>query len=118
MPIFKGNSLIGNNIINNTRRSGFQRIRENVYSSFLIKGNYYNGEREVEETKILIDVGASCNHIRVDKCEMIVSITSPYVFKNYDGQTLECNLKVEIPIRLQGITFLIDCYKDNRMQGN
>ena len=38
--------------------------------------------------------------------------------KNYDGQTLECNLKVEIPIRLQGITFLVDCYKDNRMQGN
>ena len=38
-------------------------------------------------------------------CHMIRSITSPYVFKNYDGQTLECNLKVEIPIRLQGITF-------------
>ena len=118
MPIFRGNSLIGNNIINNTRRSGFQRIREDVYSPFLIKGNYYNGEREVEETKILIDAGASCNHIQVDKCEIIESITSPYVFKNYDGQTLECNLKVEIPIRLQGITFLIDCYKDNRMQGN
>ena len=28
------------------------------------------------------------------------------------------NLKVEIPTRLQGITFLVDCYKDNRMQGN
>ena len=49
---------------------------------------------------------------------MIGSITSPYVFKNYDGKTLECNLKVEMPIRLQGITFLVDCYKDNRMQGN
>ena len=41
-----------------------------------------------------------------------------YVFKNYDGKTLECNLKVELPIRLQAITFLVDCYKDNRMQGN
>ena len=49
---------------------------------------------------------------------MIGSITSPYVYKNYGGQTLECNLKVEIPIRLQGITFLVDCYKDNIMQGN
>ena len=49
---------------------------------------------------------------------MIGSITSPYVFKNYDGQTLECNLKIEIPIRLQRITFLVDCYKDNKMQGN
>ena len=46
---------------------------------------------------------------------MIGSITSLYVFKNYDGQTLECNLKVEIPIRLQGITFLVDCYKDDKM---
>ena len=25
---------------------------------------------------------------------------------------------MEIPIRLQGITFLVYCYKDNRMQGN
>ena len=46
------------------------------------------------------------------------SITSPYVYKNYDGQTLECNLHVEIPIRLQGVTFIVDCYKDNRMQRN
>ena len=23
-----------------------------------------------------------------------------------------------MPIRLQGITFLVDCYKDNRMKGN
>ena len=114
LPRFRGNSLIGNS----TSRRSFQRIREEVHSPFLIKGNYYNGEREVEETKILIDTGASCNHIQADKCEMIGTITSPYVYKNYDGQTLECNLKVEIPIRLQGITFLVDCYKDNRMQGN
>ena len=80
--------------------------------------NYSNGEREVEEPRILIDIGASCNHIQADKCEMIGNITRPYVFKNYDGQTLECNLNVEIPIRLQGITFLVDCYKDNRIQGN
>ena len=49
---------------------------------------------------------------------MIGIITSPYIFKNYDGQTLECNLKVEISIRLQEITFLVDCYKDDKMQGN
>ena len=49
---------------------------------------------------------------------MIGNITSPYVFKNYDGQTSEYNLKVEIPIKLQGVTFLVDCYKYNRMQGN
>ena len=48
---------------------------------------------------------------------MTGSITSPYIFKNYDDQTLECNLKVEIP-RLQEITFLVDCYIDDRMQGN
>ena len=54
----------------------------------------YNGEREVKETKILIDTDASCNHIQADKCEIIGSITSPYIFKNYDGQTLECNLNV------------------------
>ena len=118
LPIFRGNSLIGNNNINNTRRRSFQRIREDVHSPFLIKGNYYNGEREVEETKILIDTGASCNHIQANKCEIIGNITSPYVYKNCDGQTLECNLKVKIPIRLQGITFLVDCYKDNRMQRN
>ena len=118
LPIFRGNSLIGNNIINNTRRNSFQRIKEDVHSPFLIKGNYYNGKREVEETRILIDTCASCNHIQAKKCEIIGSITSPYVFKNYDGQTLECNLKVEIPIRLQRITFLVDCYKDNIMQGN
>ena len=49
---------------------------------------------------------------------MIGNITSSYVYKNYDGQILECNLKIEMPIRLQGITFLVDCYKDNRMQEN
>ena len=111
LPIFRGNYLIGNNSRNNTRSRSFQRIREEVHSPFLIKGNYYNGKIEVEKTKILIDTGARCNHIQADKCEIIGSITSPYVFKNYDGQTLECNLKVEIPIRLQGITFLVDCYK-------
>ena len=74
--------MIGNNIINNTRRNSFQIIREDVHSLFLIKGNYYNGEREVEKTKILIDTGASCNHIQADKCEIIGSITSPYVYKN------------------------------------
>ena len=118
LPRFRGNSLIGNSSRNSTSRRSFLRIREEVHSPFLIIGNYYNGEREVEETKILIDTGASCNHIQADKCEMIGTLTSPYVYKNYDGQTLECNLKVEIPIRLQGITFLVDCYKDNRMQGN
>ena len=46
---------------------------------------------------------------------MIGNITSLYVFKNYDGQTLECNLKVEIPIRLQEIIFLVDFYKDDIM---
>ena len=110
--------MIGNSSRNSTSRKSFRRIREEVYSHFLIKGNYNNGEREVEETKILIDTGASCNHIQADKCEMIGNITSPYVYKNYDGQTLECNLKVEITIRLQRITLLVDCYKDNRMQGN
>ena len=85
LPIFRGNSLIGNNVTNNTRRSSFQRIREDVHTPFLIKRNYYNGEREVEETRILIDTGASCNHIQADKCEMIGNITSPYVFKYYDG---------------------------------
>ena len=59
LSIFRGNSLIGNNCKNNIRRSSFQIIRENVHSPFLIKGNYYNGEREVEETKILIDTGVS-----------------------------------------------------------
>ena len=49
---------------------------------------------------------------------MTENITSPYIFKNYDGQTLEGNLKVEIPIKLQGITYMVDCYKDNKMQGN
>ena len=40
LPIFRGNSLIENKVRNNTRRSSFQRIREDVYSPFLIKGNY------------------------------------------------------------------------------
>ena len=100
LPIFRGNSLIGNNIINTTRRNSFQRIREDVHSHFLIKGNYYNGERQVEEIKILIDTGASCNHIKADKCEITGSITSSYVYKNYDGQTLEPNLNVDIPINV------------------
>ena len=104
----------GNSSRNNTSRRSFLRIREEVHSPFQIKGNYYNGEREVEETKILIDTGASCNRIQADKCEMIGNITSPYVYKNYDGQALKC----KILIRLQGVTFLVDCYKDNRMQGN
>ena len=30
----------------------------------------------------------SCNHIQANKCEMIGNITSPYIYKNYDGQTL------------------------------
>ena len=75
LPIFRENSLIGNSGQNNTRRRSFQKIREDVHSPFLIRGNYYNEEREVEETKILIDIGASCNHIQVDKCEMMGSIT-------------------------------------------
>ena len=65
LPIIRGNSLIGNGSQNNTKRRSFQKIREEVHSPFLIKGNYYNGEREVEETKILIDTGASCNHIKM-----------------------------------------------------
>ena len=77
LPIFRGNSFIGNNIINNTRINSFQKIREDVHSHFLIKGNYYNGEREIENIKILIDIGASCNHIQADKCEIIGNITSP-----------------------------------------
>ena len=80
LPIFRGNSLIGNNNINNTRRRSFQRLREDVHSSFLIRGNYYNGEREVEETKFVIDTCASCNHIQADKCEIIGSITNTYVY--------------------------------------
>ena len=118
LPIFKGNSLVDNSNQNDIRRRSFHKIiREEVHSPFLILGNYYNGEREIEDTKILIDTGASCNHIKADKCEMTGSITSPYIFKNYDDQTLECNLKVEIS-RLQEITFLVDCYIDDRMQGN
>ena len=79
LPIFRGNSLMGNNSRNNTKRSSFQKIKEDVHSPFLIKGNYYNGERKVAETRILIDTGASCNHIQADKCKMIGNITSPYV---------------------------------------
>ena len=118
LPIFKGNSLISSSSQNYTRRIFQEIIREEVHSPFLILGNYYNGERDIEGTKILIDTGASCNHIQANKCEMTRYITSPYIFKNYDDQTLECNLKVEIPIRLQGITFLVNCYKDDRKQGN
>ena len=91
LPIFRGNSLIGNSSKSSISRRSFRRIREEVHSPFLIKGNYYNGKREVEETKILIATGASCNHIQTDKCEMIGTITNPYVYKNYDDQTLECN---------------------------
>ena len=65
LPRFRGNSLIGNSSRNSTSRRSFLRIRE-VHSPFLIKGNYYNGEREVKETKILIDTGASCNHIQAN----------------------------------------------------
>ena len=88
LPIFRGNSLIGNSSQNNTRRRRFQKIREEVHSPFLIRGNYYNREREVEETKILINTSASYNNIQADYYEIIGSITSPYVFKNYDGQSL------------------------------
>ena len=72
----------------------------------------------MDKDKLRIQKGASCNYIQADRCEIIGSITSPYVFKNYDYQTLECNLKVEILKRLQRITFLVDCYKDDRMQIN
>ena len=111
--------MIGNNNRNNIGRS-FQKItREDVHLPFLILGNYYNGEREIEDTKILIDTGASCNHIQANKYKMIRSITSPYIFKNYDGQTLEYNLKVEILIRLQGIvifkSFLLKELKDSKI---
>ena len=88
LPIFRENSLIGNSSQNNTRRRRFQKIREEVHSPFLIRGNYYNEEKEVEETKILINTSASYNNIQADYYEIIGSITSPYVFKNYDGQSL------------------------------
>ena len=42
-----------------------------MHSPFLIKENYHNGEREVEETKFLIDTDANCNHIQTDKCKII-----------------------------------------------
>ena len=116
--IFRGNSLISSSQ-NDIKRRSFQKItREEVHPPFLISGNYYNEEKEIEDTNILIDKDASCNYFQANRCEMIGNITSSHIFKNYDGQTLKCNLKVEIPIRLQGITFLVDCYKDNRMQGN
>ena len=84
LPIFRGNFLIGNNSRNNIGRRSFQKIiREEVHSHFLILRNYYNREREIEETKILIDTGASYNHIQADKCKMIGSITSPYIFKKF-----------------------------------
>ena len=51
LPRFRGNSLIGNSSRNSTSRRSFRRIREEIHSPFLIKGNYYNGEREVEDTK-------------------------------------------------------------------
>ena len=76
LPIFRGNSLIENISQNNTRRRSFQKIREEVHSPFLIRGDYYNGEREVEEKKMLIDTCASYNHIQADKREMIGSITN------------------------------------------
>ena len=64
LPIFRGNSLIGNNSRNNIGRMSFQKIiREKINSPFLILGDYYNRERDIEETKILIDTGASCNHV-------------------------------------------------------
>ena len=53
-----------------------------MHSPFLIIGNCYNGEREIENGKILIDTGASCNHIQANKCEITGSITSTYIFKN------------------------------------
>ena len=100
LPIFMGNSLIENSSRNDTIRRSFQIIiSEEVHSPFLIIENYYNGEREIENTKILIDISVSSNHTQADRCEMIGSITSSYVFKNYDDQILEYNLKVEIPIR-------------------
>ena len=68
LPIFRGNSFIGNN-------SRQKVIKEEVHSPFLIIGNYYNGEIEIENTQILIDTCASCNHVQVDKCEMTRSIT-------------------------------------------
>ena len=50
LPIFKGNSLIGNNSRNNIGRRSFQKIiREGVHSPFLILGNYYD---EKEKLKI------------------------------------------------------------------
>ena len=55
LPIFRENSLIRKNVKNNIRRSSFQIIREDVHSPFLIKENYYNIEKEVKETRILID---------------------------------------------------------------
>ena len=88
LPIFRKNSLIGNSSQKNTRQRSFLKIREEIHSPILIIGNYYNGEKEIEETNILIETSASCNHIQADKREMIGSITSPYVFKNYVGQTL------------------------------
>ena len=54
LPIFRGNSLIGNSSQNDTRLRSFQRIiREEVNSNFLIIGNYYDGERKIENTKIV-----------------------------------------------------------------
>ena len=70
LPIFRGNSLIGKSSRNDTRRRSFQRlIREEVHLLFLIID--YNGEREIENTKILIDTSASCSHIQANRCEMI-----------------------------------------------
>ena len=51
LPIFRGNSLIGNSSRNKTSRRSFQRIREEVHSPFLIKGNYYNGEEKLKKQK-------------------------------------------------------------------
>ena len=98
LPIFRGNFLMGNNSRDNIGIRSLQKIiREEVHSHFLILGNYYNREREIEETKILIDMGASYNHIQVDKCKMIESITSPYIFKNFD-----CDVPNSAPSVRQG----------------
>ena len=49
LPIFKGNSLIGNSSRNNTRRRSFQTIREEVDSPLLMIRNYNNEKKKLKQ---------------------------------------------------------------------
>lgn len=111
---YKENKII---IGNNTVRHSISKIIQNKNNSvYGIKGKFFNGNKWINEIKILIDTGASQNHI----CSLIdegikKKKVEPYSYRDFEGKINSCDIIGQVQIKLGNLLLSIECYIDNNM---